>query len=284
MNCRRLAGLLPELVENELDELTTREARDHIASCAACASEAAGYELALGALRCEWRTLETPPALSSIDLHLTHRRTQWGQLVLVGNAMIAVLLLAFVAPWMCARRTAQPVTPPVSEHAMKPDAVPANPAAVEAPKVVPAAVPVAIRESKPAAKRLVAHSAVAASSMARHARSARLYSYPKRNHRRAVSAAKSRPTPPASRRVVIELVGEATAAAARMPVDSRALTATETICVAAVDGATAVRGDPANYALRRVNERDVHYAGTGVKEYTFKPSYEREQLTCAASL
>lgn len=63
MKCRDLLRILPELVENELDEKTTALALAHVNKCHSCRGEKAKYEEVLRAAAEPWETVEEPDDL-----------------------------------------------------------------------------------------------------------------------------------------------------------------------------------------------------------------------------
>ncbi len=117
MRCRDLEKIMPELVEGELDERTTRLAEEHIRSCPACAAERAAYAEALGALAQPRPMLEVPAELNTLELP---ERQGWAWLrPALATAAVAAIMAGIIL--MPQKQQQEPVVtePPVSLRSSK---------------------------------------------------------------------------------------------------------------------------------------------------------------------
>lgn len=117
MNCRSVSKILPGLAASELDTATAGRAMEHIAGCAFCSRELAGYERTLTLLAEPRPMTEPPPTLDMLRLPDARPRPVFRPVL---AAMAAgILLLALCIPWLLRKPVVKPsVSPrPVTEVA-----------------------------------------------------------------------------------------------------------------------------------------------------------------------
>lgn len=298
MNCRRLADLMPELVENELDELTTRQAREHIARCPECARELAEYEKAIAALRCAWEMVEVPQALAVLDLPAPRRASNsWLRPVYVAGALLAVLVLVTVLPVAMKAPSENAVT---VKRALAPNRVasntersvqtkPAEPAedVVKSDVIQPAGPGAASSSTKTAAKPATNQRTRVAGPVRRLSKGMKTTA---KNERREyfevgiVPAARddgSRADATVSSVLDENQQQETEARVARAETPEPGIICPAVVHNAPPEVAPASKG---GYALRQINEAEVRCTGTGVKQVFLRPTYGREYLASAARL
>lgn len=111
MNCRHLAGILPELISGELEISTAQLAEEHIRSCPSCAAERAAYADALCALAQPRAMLEAPAELDRLEIPQPSRGFAWLRPALATAALAAVMAGVMLMP--------RPHNPIVSQSPVK---------------------------------------------------------------------------------------------------------------------------------------------------------------------